>query len=82
MPLIIVLQKRIIIVKKSLILNIILITGILPFVLPFIFGIYKISIESWTMFDWLVMYSYIFWPTYLAGAFAIAISVIGRIVKK
>lgn len=68
--------------KKSILWNIFLIIGILPFVLPFIFGIYKISIESWTMFDWLVMYSYIFWPTYLAGAIAIAISVVGRIVKK
>ena len=68
--------------KKNLILNIILIIGIVPFILPFAFGIYKISIESWTMFDWLVMYSYIFWPTYLVGAIVIAISVAGRIVKK
>lgn len=68
--------------KKSILWNILLIIGIVPLVLPFAFGIYKISIESWTMFDWLVMYSYIFWPTYLASAIAIAISVVGRIVKK
>lgn len=68
--------------KKSILWNIFLIIGILPFVLPFIFGIYKISIESWTMFDWLVMYSYIFWPTYIIGAIAIAVSVIGNIVRK
>ena len=68
--------------KKNLIWNILLIIGIVPFILPFVFGIYKISIESWTMFDWLVMYSYIFWPTYIAGAVAIAVSVIGNIVRK
>ena len=68
--------------KKNLIWNIILIIGIIPFVLPFAFGIYKISIEAWTMFDWLVMYSYIFWPTYLAGAVVIAVSIIGRIIKR
>ncbi len=68
--------------KKNLIWNIILIIGIIPFILPFAFGIYKISIESWTMFDWLVMYSYIFWPTYIVGAAVIAVSIIGRLVKK
>ena len=68
--------------KKALIWNIILIIGIVPFILPFAFGIYKISIESWTMFDWLIMYSYIFWPSYIAGALVIAVSIIGRLVKK
>ena len=68
--------------KKSLIWNILLIIGIIPFVLPFILGIYRISIESWTMIDWLVMYSFIYWPTYLAGAIVIAVSVIGRMLKK
>ena len=68
--------------KQSLIWNILLIIGIIPFILPFAFGIYKISIESWTMFDWLVMYSYIFWPSYIAGALVIAVSIIGRLVKK
>jgi hypothetical protein len=34
------------------------------------------------MFDWLVMYSYIFWPTYIAGAVVIAVSIVGRIIKR
>ena len=68
--------------KKNLIWNIILIIGVVPFILPFAFGIYKISIESWTMFDWLVMYSYIFLPTYLAGAVVIAVSIVGRSIKR
>jgi hypothetical protein len=34
------------------------------------------------MFDWLVMYSYIFWPTYIAGAVVIAVEIVGRIIKR
>ena len=68
--------------KKQLIWNILLIVGIVPFLLPFIIGFYRMSIESWTMFDWLVLYSFIYWPTYVVGAVAIAVSVIGRLVRK
>ena len=68
--------------KKYLIWNFLLIIGIIPFVLPFILGFYKMTIESWTMFDWLVMYSFIYWPTYLVGAVTIAVSVVRRIIGK
>lgn len=68
--------------KKSLIWNILLVIGIIPFILPFVLGLYRMSIESWTMIDWLVMYSFIYWPTYLAGAIVIAVSIIGRMLKK
>ena len=68
--------------KKSILWNILLIIGIVPFLLPFILGFCRMSIESWTMFDWLVLYSFIYWPTYIAGAVAIAVAVIGRLVRK
>ena len=68
--------------KKNLIWNILLIIGIVPFLLPFVLGLYRRSIESWTMFDWLVLYSFIYWPTYLSGAVAIAVSVVGKIAKR
>ncbi len=68
--------------KKSLIWNLLLILGITPFVIPFVLGFYRMSIESWTMIDWLVMYSFIYWPTYIAGAIFIAVSIIGRIGGK
>lgn len=68
--------------KKNLIWNILLIIGIVPFLLPFVLGLYRMSIESWTMFDWLVLYSFIYWPTYLIGAVAIAVSVVGKIAKR
>ena len=68
--------------KKSLIWNILLILGIVPFALPVVWGIYSVITESWNLFDWLVMWSYVYWPTYLAGVIVIAVSIIGRMLKK
>jgi len=42
--------------------------GLLPFILPVALGLYRMSIESWTLLDWLVLYSFVFWPTYIIGA--------------
>ena len=53
---------------KKYIWKIILAIGVVPFVIPFVLGVYRMSIESWTMCDWLVMYSIVYWPTYLIGA--------------
>jgi len=41
--------------------------GIVPLILPFILGGYHMWIESWTMEDWLILYSYLYWPTYVLG---------------
>ena len=61
--------------KNNMIWTVLLVIGILPFILPFIFGFYRMSIESWKLADWLIMYSFIYWPTYLIGLAMIAISV-------
>ena len=50
--------------------------GFLPFILPVALGLYRMSIESWTMSDWLILYSFIFWPTYIIGAAFIIASVV------
>jgi len=50
--------------------------GFLPFILPVALGIYRMSIESWTLLDWLILYSFIFWPTYIIGAAFIIVSII------
>ena len=55
--------------------------GVLPFIFPIVFGLYTMTIESWELFDWLILYSYAYWPTYLAGLIVIVISLIG-IFKK
>ena len=52
--------------------------GILPILLPFILGVYHVNIESWTMGGWLIMYSYVYWPTYVLGLALIIVGVIKR----
>ena len=63
---------------QSLIRKILLILGVLPFILPLIVGIYKISIESWKLLDWLIMYSFLYYPTYIIGVVLILIAVLMR----
>ena len=47
---------------------VLLIMGILPFVIPFIGYVYQlINSSSWKLFDWLVLYSFVYWPTYIIG---------------
>jgi len=53
--------------------------GILPLVLPFVLGWYHMWIESWTMGDWLILYCFIYWPTYVLG---IVLMVTGIVIKK
>lgn len=61
--------------KKGLIWKILLVIGILPFAFPFISFAYEMLISSsWTLGDWLIMYSFVYWPTYIVGLILIAIS--------
>ena len=61
--------------KKKMKWKIVLAIGVCPFILPIIAGIYKMSIETWTMLDWLIMYSFIYWPTYIIGFVMILVAV-------
>lgn len=61
--------------KKQMIWLTVLLLGIIPFVSPFVTGLYHIRLGSWTMFDWFVMYSFIYWPTYLIGMIIIPIAI-------
>ncbi|MBO5229005.1 MAG: hypothetical protein J6B39_08435 [Lachnospiraceae bacterium] len=61
--------------KKKLIWKLLLIVGVIPFVIPFVLCIYRMSIESWNYGDWLILYSFVYWPTYLIGLVLIAISI-------
>lgn len=53
--------------------------GVIPLILPFILGIYHTMIESWTLGDWLILYSFIYWPTYVLG---VAFAAAGVVIKK
>ena len=58
--------------KKRIAGIILLILGAVPFLLPLVLGLYRMQIERWTMWDWLVLYSFIYWPTYLLGLLLLA----------
>ena len=62
--------------KNKMIWQLLLIIGIIPFIAPFISFVYEILIfSSWTLIDWLVMYSFIYWPTYVVGIILIIVSI-------
>ena len=53
-----------------------LVVGLIPFAAPFIGFAYEIlNSSSWSLVDWLVLYSFAYWPTYIVGLALIAISV-------
>jgi len=66
--------------KKKFIWKLLLALGICLFILPFVAGLYRMSIESWKMIDWLVMYSFIYWSTYILGLLLIVLS-INKLIK-
>ena len=56
---------------------VLLIMGILPFVIPFIGYVYEIiNSSSWKLFDWLVLYSFVYWPTYIIDIVLVLVSII------
>lgn len=59
--------------------KILIIVGVIPMVLPFILGVYHTMIESWKVLDWVILYSYLYWPTYVLG---ISLIVAGIVMKK
>ena len=58
--------------KKSVLWKLLLLLGLCPFVLPFLLAFTRMS--SWTLLDWLIMYSFVYWPTYIVGIVLIAVS--------
>ena len=55
---------------------ILLALGILPFALPIHLGLYHMTRETWTLGDWLILYSFLYWPTYLLGAALLTLAII------
>lgn len=61
--------------KSHFVFKLILVLGLIPLIFPFISGFYMASTESWTIIDWLIMYSFVYWPTYIIGAAAVMFSI-------
>ena len=63
--------------KNKMLWRLLLAVEIFPFAFPFFNFAYEMMISSsWTLVDWLVMYSFVYWPTYIFGFILIIISVI------
>jgi len=60
-------------VKK--IWNYLFYVGFLPFIIPVFMALYSMSVESWNFFDWILLYSVIYWPTYIVGIILILVAV-------
>ena len=56
--------------------RILLVLGIVPFLIPF-FGFWyeMLNASNWTLLDYLVLYSFLYWPTYLVGLVLIVLAV-------
>jgi len=62
--------------KNKVLWKILLVVGIIPFIFPFINFAYEMIISSsWTLVDWLILYSFVYWPTYVIGLILILISI-------
>ena len=57
--------------KKSAIWKLILLVGLCPFAAPFVYNL----VIGWELSDMLVLWSYVYWPTYIIGLFLIGISI-------
>ena len=61
--------------KKQKLWWVLLIIGMIPFAAPFIGFAYEIINSSpWRMVDWLILYSYVYWPTYVVGIILFVVS--------
>ena len=69
--------------KRSKILSVILyVLGAVPFAAALIFGLPVFRVSSLTYGDFLILYSYLFWPTYILGALLIAAGAVLTILRK
>lgn len=55
--------------------KVVLIVGLLPFIIPIVMGLYTMTIETWELFDWLLLWSVIYWPTYVVGLALIFVAI-------
>lgn len=63
---------------KNQLWKILMAIGVIPLILPFVLGVYHTWIESWTLGDWLILYSFVYWPTYVLGVVFVAAGVVNK----
>ncbi|MBE6658684.1 MAG: hypothetical protein E7604_09595 [Ruminococcaceae bacterium] len=68
--------------RKKILSAILIILGIVPFAVALICGLPIFRASNLTYGDFLILYSYLFWPTYILGAVLLAAGIIWRIALK
>jgi len=61
--------------NKKTVWKILFFISFIPFVIPLVLGVYHTMIESWELLDWLILYSFIYYPTYIVGMVLMIISI-------
>jgi len=68
--------------KRRIVSWMLIILGIAPFAVALICGLPIFRASNLTYGDFLILYSYLFWPTYILGAVLLAAGIIWRIALK
>lgn len=68
--------------RKKMISAILIILGFVPFAVALICGLPIFRASNLTYGDFLILYSYLFWPTYILGVLLLAAGIIWRIAQK
>jgi len=56
--------------------KILFIIGLIPFIIPILLSIYTISVQNnFNFFEYIFLYSFVYWPTYILGILLIIISI-------
>ena len=53
--------------KRKALWKFLLFLGLCPFAAPLLLWLCQFLSSPWPLFDWLVLYSFLYWPTYVAG---------------
>ena len=59
--------------KKKIVWKVLLFIGLCPFLAPILLSPTRMG--SWTLIDWLVLWSYVYWPTYIIGLIVLGIAI-------
>ena len=61
--------------KKRVIGFLLILAGLCPLIVPVLLGLYRMHIEHWRLGDFLILYSYLYWWTYLLGILLIVLGI-------
>lgn len=67
---------------KQLLARLLIFLGTVPFLTALICGLPPFRASNLTYFDFLILYSYLFWPTYILGVLLLAAGIIWSIAQK